>query len=144
MTTFRDLVVQLSEVEGNIKYFQAMKKDLEQKLREAVDAGASHLRAMTGQDMGTVSFLHEGYKVKHNVAKKVSWDANVLNEICSANPILAQAMGAITTFEPKINEREFLKLPADIQHMAMPARSVTPQPAKIEVVLEESEPEPDF
>jgi len=114
----------LSEVEAELERSKQIKSWIQQAISMKYENVIREQRRNLGKDTGTVHVLDKGFKVTHELAKKVEWDQRELKKVIAK--LLVQGANVddyiITTY--KVSELKYKSWPDPIQHMFAAARVV--------------------
>ncbi len=114
-------------------------KELKEKLDDALNLRFSetvkeNLR-LENKDTGTTKFTESGFQIVAEVPKKVTWDAQKMEEIIKTIPESHRRDYIKTTYS--IDERRYANFSYEYQQLFKPARTVTPGKTKFQIKLPE-------
>jgi len=114
----------LKEVEAELERSKRIKSWIQQAISMKYENVIREQRRNLCKDTGTVHVLDNGFRVTHELAKKVEWDQRELKKVIAK--LLMQGANVddyiITTY--KVSELKYKGWPAPVQHMFAPARVV--------------------
>ena len=132
-------VFDLADLSDQVAKLLSHAKELKAKLDDALNLRFSetvkeNLR-LEHKDTGTTKFVENGFQIIAEVLKKVTWDAQKMEEIIKTIPKSHRRDYIKTTYS--IDERRYANLSYEYQQLFKPARTVTPGKTKFQIKLPE-------
>ena len=87
------------------------------------------------KNTSTTKFVDSGFQIVAEVPKKVTWNAEQMEQIVKNMP--EDKRKAIVKISYAIDERKYANLPPEYQQMFIPARTVTPGKIRLKIELPE-------
>jgi endonuclease III len=115
-------------------------KELKEKLEDGLnlrfsEAVKNNLRS-ENKDTGTTRFFDGAFQIVAEVPKKVSWDAEKMEELIKRIP--DERRKDIVKISYSIEERRYSTLPFEYQELFREARTVTPGKTKFQISIGEN------
>jgi hypothetical protein len=112
-------------------------KELKEKLDDALnlrfsEAVKNNLRS-ENKDTGTTRFFDGAFQIVAEVPKKVTWDAEKMEEIVKQIP--DEKRKSIVKISYSIEERKYSMLSYEYQLLFKEARTITPGKTKFQIIL---------
>jgi DNA-directed RNA polymerase specialized sigma24 family protein len=131
----------LMELNEQIVNLNAHAKELKEKLDDGLnlkfsEAVKNNLRS-ENKDTGTIRFFDGAFQIVAEVPKKVSWDAEKMEELIKRIP--DERRKDIVKITYSIEERKYSSLPHEYQELFREARTITPGKTKIQITLGDSQ-----
>ena len=132
-------VFELADLSDQVSKLLSHAKELKEKLDDALnlrfsEAVKENLR-LENKDTGTTKFTESGFQIVAEVPKKVTWDAQKMEEIIKTIPESHRRDYIKTTYS--IDERRYANFSYEYQQLFKPARTVTPGKTKFQIKLPE-------
>jgi len=132
-------VFDLADLSDQVAKLLSHAKELKEKLDDALNLRFSetvkeNLR-LENKDTGTTKFTESGFQIVAEVPKKVTWDAQKMEEIIKTIPESHRRDYIKTTYS--IDERRYANFSYEYQQLFKPARTVTPGKTKFQIKLPE-------
>ncbi len=132
-------VFDLADLSDQVAKLLSHAKELKEKLDDALNLRFSetvkeNLR-LENKDTGTTKFIDHGFQIVAEVPKKVTWDAQKMEEIIKTIPESHRRDYIKTTYS--IDERRYANFSYEYQQLFKPARTVTPGKTKFQIKLPE-------
>jgi hypothetical protein len=96
------------------------------QISEATADKLKQLRDLSGKEFGVLHLTIDGIKVSQTVAKKVTWDQTILNDLFKKIEAAGDEPRNYMKLELKIGEKEYDKFAPGIKTIFAEARTVTP------------------
>ena len=114
----------LNEAEDDLGRCRRAKKWIESAISFKYEAHMRYQRQHLGKSTGIVHIEDDGYKVTHDLAKKVVWDQKELKKVIAKLILQGVNVDDYITATYKVLEREYKGWPALLQDMFKEARCV--------------------
>lgn len=131
--TFSALVEERTRLQEAAAKIDAELKAIEAHINTILGPRFNEVREATGKLTGTATVLMDGFEVKQTVAKKVTWDQEILDEIVTKISDSGDDPRRWIKVEYKVGEREYKAWPAPVKAVFDPARTVTQGNARIDI-----------
>jgi hypothetical protein len=133
-------VCHLMDLNDQITKLTSHAKELKEKLDNALnlrfaESVKSNLRS-ENRDTGTTGFFDGAFRIIAEVPKKVSWDAEKMEELLKRIP--EERRKSMVKISYTIEERKYFALPQEYQELFKEARTVTPGKIKFQITLGET------
>lgn len=89
------------------------------------------------KNTSTTKFVDSGFQIVAEVPKKVTWNAEQMEQIVKNMP--EDKRKAIVKISYAIDERKYANLPPEYQQMFIPARTVTPGKTRFQILVPEEQ-----
>lgn len=131
----------LADLNDQVAKLLSHAKDLKTKLDDALalrfsETVNANLR-QENRDTGTTKFIENGFRITAEVPKKVTWDAEQMEEIIKKIPEDKCKSIVKTTYV--IDERRYSQLSYEYKLLFQPARTVTPGKMRFQITLPEDQ-----
>jgi hypothetical protein len=127
----------LMDLSDQVAKLTSHAKELKEKLEDGLnlkfsEAVKNNLRS-ENRDTGTTRFFNGAFQIVAEIPKKVSWDAEKMDELIKRIP--EERRKDIVKITYAIEERKYSSLPHEYQELFREARTITPGKTKIQITL---------
>ncbi len=113
------------EITEKLDELKKQKKEIDEKIEKRIAPNCIDARKMQGKDYGTVSFVQEGFTVKHTIPKKVTWDNSKLAAIYKKIISNGDNPDAYIDVKYNIPEKKYSSFEKAIKGVFQPARTIS-------------------
>lgn len=127
----------LMDLTDQVTNLNSQVKEMKQKLDDGLnlrfsETVKSNLQG-SGKDTGTARFFDGTYQIIAEIPKKVTWDAEKMEEIIKK--ISKEKKEDLIKITYSVDERKYLSLPPEWQSVFKEARTVTPGKARYQITI---------
>ena len=108
---------ELNEISINLK-------KINEQIEATINPIASLNRQTLNKETGTIDFVYDGVKIKHDVPKRVEWDQKQLTDIAKRISEAGSDPAEYLTTTLKVKETNYKSWPSFIRETFEPARTV--------------------
>jgi DNA-directed RNA polymerase specialized sigma24 family protein len=132
-----DLMDLSDQVAKLISHTKELKEKLEDGLNLRFSESVKNNLRSENKDTGTTRFFDGAFQIVAEVSKKVTWDAEKMEQIIKEIP--EEKRKAIVKISYVIEERKYSALPIPYKELFREARTVTPGKTKFQIIIGENQ-----
>ena len=107
--------------------------EIDDAIHSKVDAEVAMSRKYHQKPDGTIRVVVDGVEVASTVPKRVEWDSDLLDEVCSQLEVQGYNPMEYVKYKLSISETVYKKMPSDLRKMVDKARTTKHGKEKIEL-----------